>query len=171
MSEYFQQGILLWDFENQRIPKNTSVQDVWNKIRDALYEEGVMIRNAYVYLSENTVKAGVYSELKNCGLKLRLCVPTSLQKKVQADQEILSDLLDMAEYAENLERNIVMITSDGDFAHQLNVLRNRGIITTLVYNASSPSSLNARLASAVSLVVPVHFDLPKRNDNVSHPQT
>ena len=159
-------ALVRWDLENQSVPKRCTVQQVWNAIRDALRCEGVhRIERVKVYATPDTPK-DLAVQFTNCGFDVVNCAPSSLNKAVQVDHHIITDLLqDVLDLRERKRKDtaVVLIAGDGDFSRPVSILRNHSFPTCVVFNTWC-EGVNPMLLDAADHHVAVNFKQNMRRE-------
>ena len=103
------------------------------------------------------------TEISNAGCTVVDCPGSSANKTSQVDQHILVALMNSA-----YRSAVCLVSSDGDYCHCLNLLRNRRVFTCLCYNTRG-SPLNPMLLNSVDVACGVNFMADNDEANETSP--
>jgi hypothetical protein len=127
---------IFWDYENMEVPDWCSAAKASECIRKNVQSRGRIIeRKLYFDSSKTTQHSLERSVLDPIGFSLVDC-PTR-NKKETVDKKIIVDMLCFAYervFSKGSNVNIVLITSDGDYAYTLARLRGIGVTTVVIYS-------------------------------------
>ena len=128
---------IFWDYENVRVPGNKTTAGAVDAIRRLALEHGTVVEQRLYYDSRHETEQ--YTDRINLdmsGFTLVDC-PKRNNVKETLDKKLIVDIMSFRIKLDNC--CVVLITSDGDYAYALNILRGFGV-KTVVKSRSSTSA-------------------------------
>jgi hypothetical protein len=136
---------IFWDFENIPLPTSTSAAEASRAIVQAVSHYGRIVdRRLYFDMSAPTNKpyggssssSTCWSTLDSSGFDL-VNTPRRNNAKETLDKKLIADILtfawDSAVRNSHCKPCVVLLTSDGDYSYTLNKLRDRGVLSVVMY--------------------------------------
>ena len=145
---------IFWDFENVHLPSSVSASDASKAIVQAVSHYGRIVdRRLYFDMSSTAASHNGWSALDSSGFDLvntpRRNSKETLDKKLIAD--VLTFAWDSAVRNDNCKPCVVLLTSDGDYSYCINKLRDRGVLSVVMYGNDSTVASILKDAADVSL--------------------
>ena len=122
---------IFWDYENVRVPGNKTTAGAVDAIRRLALEHGTVVEQRLYYDSRHETEQ--YTDRINLdmsGFTLVDC-PKRNNVKETLDKKLIVDVMSFRIKLEN--SCVVLITSDGDYAYALNILRGFGVKTVVIH--------------------------------------
>ena len=161
---------IFWDYENVRVPGNKTTAGAVDAIRRLALEHGTVVEQRLYYDSRHETEQ--YTDRINLdmsGFTLVDC-PKRNNVKETLDKKLIVDVMSFRIKLEN--SCVVLITSDGDYAYALNMLRGFGVKTVVIHGPSAKTA-GALLDSAdvavsfADLINPPIDEEPESTSSVS----
>jgi uncharacterized LabA/DUF88 family protein len=138
---------LFWDYENVSIPNHVVAADVSNSLRQLALQFGQLTQRRLYHdpAKHQGLTAEKRTALDQAGFTLVDC--PSRGSKETVDKKIIVDVMHFAMSRVHLgERTcVVLVSSDGDYAYMLSLLRDLRVHVVVVYHAGcvAPSLIDA----------------------------
>ena len=162
---------IFWDYENVRVPRNKTTAGAVDAIRRLALEHGTVAEQRLYYDSRHETEQ--YTDRINLdmsGFTLVDC-PKRNNVKETLDKKLIVDIMSFRIKLEN--SCVVLITSDGDYAYALNILRGFGVKTVVIHGpfATTAGALldSADVATSFADLInpPIDDEEPENTSSVS----
>lgn len=137
---------VVWDIENCQVKRGRSVADICESLDDLSIKHNIDIKSIYAIGNSSLFRPGLQDELLSKNI---IFDETNCKKANISDVKITSKIHDIT-LQNPPPYTIVLISGDSDFSDTLDLLRNHGYSTILIYSNLAKISFIEKADKAIS---------------------
>jgi NYN domain len=145
---------IFWDFENVQLPSWAHPADASKAIVQAVTPHGRIVDRRLYFDMADPAKSHLWSALDSSGFDL-VNTPKRNNQKETLDKKLIADVLtfawDSAVRNDDCKPCVVLLTSDGDYAYTLSKLRDRGVMSIVMYGNDGSVANVLKTSADISL--------------------